>query len=196
MRSTLLEELSDIVALLRGADLRGLSVEKLQSRLTSVLQHYRISPVLYDHRQICYRARRCKNEKAWPNINDCLNPQNGSPEYGRASLPNQSVLYSSWNMHTALDEINAQAGDVVQVVGFNVVPGNQVLLQKVGDIERFQNSGRCLFDDPPGQNIMKQFQITDPETYRASLLIDSLLAELFSKSTARDHEYMITAHFG
>lgn len=123
---TSLDRIAELAAMLRGVELRGMPPEKLDELLRAIISNYVLTTIDYDHQQICYRARRCRSADGWPNINNCLNPPAGSEDFGRASLPREPVLYSSWNFTTALDEVGALVGDVVQIVGFNAVGGKTV----------------------------------------------------------------------
>jgi hypothetical protein len=112
--------LEDWAAQLRGADQRSVSNQKLEALLEAIHGCYLHFPTTYDYRQIFYRVRKCDSADGWLSLVDCLNPPLGSPNYGRASMPREPILYGSLNLWTALDEIDASEGDFVQVVGFHV----------------------------------------------------------------------------
>lgn len=190
-----LERLSELASILRGSDLRGISEARLDEILESVLQGYFFQVSTYDHRQLCYRARKCQNKAGFDNLADCLNPPRGSAEFGRASLPFELVIYSSWNIPTALDEISAMPGEFVQVTAFNAVPGVQTKMAKIGDLQRRANSGRTLFPDLPDDSKFQQWRASNPSTYQRALYIDCLLAEIFTSASTRHVEYRISAKF-
>jgi hypothetical protein len=137
---------------LLGANQRNVPFSSFKHYIQLVLESYQQFPVRYDHRQICFRARKCDESPVYGNVKQCLNPPGGARRFGRASRPNQEIIYSSWNIPTALDEIDAKEGDVVQVIGMNLRSSKSLLLHIIGDIERFNNSGRRLHEDIDTRN--------------------------------------------
>lgn len=188
-----LERIVEIASIFRGSELRGMSAEQIDELLNLIYPALIFNPVIYDHGHICYRARRCPVE-GWPNVRNCLNPPEGCADFGRASLPHEPVIYSSWNLPTALDEIGAMVGDTVQIVGINVVGGKSINHYAIGDFQRYQNSGRSLWDDPEGGSIYRRMQREQNAIYSKALYVDSLLAELFASKYAKQHELRVTAH--
>lgn len=189
-----LERLSELAALLRGADLRGMSQSKLDELLQLILAGYEIQVTRYNHRQLCFRARLCRNGKPYPTLHDMLNPPGEMSSFGRANTPGSPVVYSSWNIPTALDEIGAKSGDVVQVIGFNVVPGLELPMAIIGDLQRRYGSGRALFPDGAGETSLRKMLTKDPDAFVRCLYIDSLLSEIFSSVSDKHYQYRVSAN--
>jgi hypothetical protein len=187
--------LEDWAAQLRGADQRSVSNQKLEALLEAIHGCYLHFPTTYDYRQVFYRVRKCDSADGWPSLVDCLNPPLGSPNYGRASMPREPILYGSLNLWTALDEIDASEGDFVQVVGFNVVPGEKMVAGHIGDLTKCKNSGSTTLGNSPIAMFVREIARLTPIGFHRGAYVDGLLSELFSAQTSKHYDYRITAMF-
>lgn len=187
-----LDELVELAAKLRSPAIRGLSEDKARDLLAQFQADYQPQLVTYQENCIWYRAVKCSAE-GFPSLHRCIYLPGGSPNLSRANLKNRPVLYAAWNVTTAFDEIRALTGDFVQLIGFNVQPGRVAHCVNLGDIQRRQNSGRSLFDDPHGDSRIAYMLKHDPHRYQQCLYIDSVMAELFRRQVEIPSDHFLTA---
>lgn len=187
-----LDELVELAAQLRSPEIRGFAEDEARDLLARFQTAYQPQMVNYQENCIWFRAVKCSAE-GFQSLHRCIYLPSGSPNLGRANLKNRPVLYAAWNVNTALEEVRAETGDYVQLIGFNVQPGRLARCVNLGDIQRRQNSGRSLFDDPSGDIRINNMVKHNPQKYQLCLYIDTVLAELFRRQSDVPADHFLTA---
>lgn len=188
-----LDDLFAMAESIRGANLRARTVDSIREQLLALLSGYELNGIGRSSHQVWYRARRCEGGTEFSSLSDMIYPPSGSPDFGRAQLPGSSVLYASWNPFTALDEIGAQAGDMIQIIALRPIAGVDVPCHVVGEYQNFNNSGRSLLRSEKIEQYMSHLQSTDIKRFISSVFVDSVVAELFRYPVKRAFEYKFTA---
>lgn len=187
-----LEELDAIADKIRGGNSNSRSDESIEANWMELLGHFPVKGVSRSQAQIWYRARVCETSKGYSNLDEMIYPPNGSNSYGRASLPNQRILYGSWNRTTALREIGAQKGDFVQLIAYRVIPGVEFFCAVIGEIENFNNCGKSVLSDKLSSAFSKM-ALDFPSEFQQYLYVDSVCAEIFRRTVNRQFEYKTSA---
>lgn len=190
-----LNQLSKMAESLRGANLRSRSVDSIKVELSEFLRGYRLLGIGRSSHQMWYRARLCETSKGYSSLHEMIYPSSGSPDFGRAQLPGSSVLYASWNVPTALDEVGAQPGDHVQLISLRPIANIDVPCHVVGEYQRFFSSGRSWIYSEILANEVAQMQATNFNEFMRCVFIDSVISELFRYQVKRPFEYKITAAY-
>jgi hypothetical protein len=94
---------------------------------------------------------------------------------------------------TALDEIGAQAGDIVQLIALRPIAGVDVPCHVVGEYQSFYSSGRSLLRSGVIERHLGAELAKDADAFARSVFIDSVLAECFCHPAKRAFEYKLTA---
>jgi hypothetical protein len=190
-----IDALIDIVESLRGGHLRRRSLEEVHQKLQLLVRAYQAWGLGTSEHQVWYRARRCEDENGYSNLRDCLYPPKKIVGYGRANLPREPVLYSAWNINTALDEISAESDDFVQITFVRVRPGLQIPCVVIGDYAHVYNSGRSQYVEKIADAIRDEIKGMSPEDFKRTLFVDTFLAEEYSRPHGRPFEFKLTAAY-
>ncbi len=190
-----MQGLVEIMESLRGANLQARSEVHVRERLRELLKlaKYEGLGISRDENQIWYRARKCETPDGYSNLDQVLYPPPNSVDLGRANLRGASVLYASWNPTVAIEEIGAEAGDVVQLVALRVAPGFQLPCHIVGEYESVLNSGGSLVNSRKLEQAINEMHAANPLRVKEMQFVDSFFAEAFRKRVERPYEYRVTA---
>ena len=183
---------------LRGALLRARTIASIEEELREFRQCASaggIYSIRRNHENIWVRSRRCNDDSPFDNIIDLLYPPAGSPDFGRAQYPGSQIFYASWNLHTALEEIGAMADDLIQVVNLRVREPVELICRVVGELQFFHAAGRSQLRSGPAAEFLHQEMAADPLSFSASVLFNSVMAEIFRLPTKRPHDYKISAAY-
>ena len=188
-----LETLFKKAEALRGAVLKARTIESIDDQLKDFLQDHQIIGMARTHEQIWYRARNCQSRDRFDSIHELIYPPNGATDFGRAQYPRSRVLYASWNLPTALEEIGISTGDAVQVIILRLRKGVVLPCHVVGELQFFHYSGRTQFRAGPAEQVIRDMQFH--EGFLEKIFIDSVMSEFFRAYVKRFYEYKVTAAF-
>lgn len=192
-----MDALVEITESLRGVHLRRCSPKEVDEKLSTLIVDYQPMGVTRSEAQIWFRARPCPSRDGYDNLRRCIYPPDPAKVgYGRANLPGAPAMYSAWNEHTALDEISAESGQLVQIIYLRPKPGVQFLCHVIGDYAHVHNSGRSQINSEIIVNaVWGELDTLPPELQDKHRFVDTFLAEQFSRPHGRAFEFKLTAAF-
>jgi len=190
-----IEQLSKMAEALKKADVHSRSVESIQAEIFEFIRGYSAKAISRTSGQMWFRARLCDTAKGYSSLHQMIYPSSGSDSFGRAHIPGSSVLYASWNMPTALDEIHAKPGDYVQIINLRPVKGANIPCHIVGEYQKFHSAGSSLINSGTMINALAYEQANNPDEFFRSVFIDSVVSELFRFPVEESLEYKITAAY-
>lgn len=191
-----LQEIDHVVSAaetLRGADLQNRNVSWVREQLTLLAANYAGLGIGRSSEQVWHRARKCSEEGGFSNLQQMVYPPADKVGFGRANLPGVPVLYASWNVITALDEIGAEVGDHIQTIALRPVAGVDLPCHIVGEYQSINNSGGSLVNSRELEQHVNQLLQDNPLRHMTTFYVDSFLAEAFRRRVARPYDYKITA---
>lgn len=195
VQARLTEEMVSLVTHLRGSNLRTVPQLELEDKLKQLLSLYKAVGVTRSVGQTWFRARVANEQDGFANVSEMIYRPEGSSFYGRASMPNTPVLYASWNIMTALEEVRAQPGDLVQLISLRVRNGIEFPCDIVGELCSIYNSGGSLINSRSLEKTLRnQIDSLDYALY-PHVFIDAFLAEQFSRKADHHTEYKLTATY-
>ena len=155
---------------------------------------YEILSVGLGRANIFWRARVVDGAK-WPNVEDLNHPPPEVARQGRLNDAGSPCLYVSQNIQTALLEINAKEGQLVQVAGFRVLGEETLLLTVIGEWANVQKNGYMRFSGTdPDHTIMRRIN-QNPKAL-PMLYIDKFFASVLGNPDARDSGYIHSRALG
>jgi RES domain len=190
-----LEELQSIAESIRGTNLRARSHAEVEAQLNRLIGSHEAVGIARTVDQTWYRARPALNEHGFSNVSELIHPKDGSPNYGRASMPNQSVLYASWNLLTALEEVRAEPGQFVQLISLRVRSGIQFPCEILGECHSVFQSGGSLINSRILEHGIRQCMSQPNSRVHERVFVDAFLAEQFSRRAEHHSEYKVTATY-
>ena len=147
--------------------------------------------------QLAYRAQRNAPRTGFHKVQRLLYHPDGNPHYGRANAPGKKILYASWNPDTALEEVHARPGEVIQLVTLRSRVGAKVPAFVIGDYQKFYMSGRMTYVNSGMPDLLQQKLDANRSEFLCSVFIDSTMSKFFRAEVRDDlkYDYKITAAF-
>ena len=101
------------------------------------------------------------------------------------------MLYAAWNVVTALEEIGAAPGDLVQVIALRVRPAIDLPCGIVGEYQSIYNSGGSTINSRKVEQSISNFIFSAPEdVHKLQLYLDSFFAELLKREPKRPEDHL------
>lgn len=143
-----------------------------------------------DTRDLWIRARICEGVDKYDCLSQVLCNKLGNPGLGRCNLPGHNVLYLASNIKTAVIEVKATKGQLVQVTATRPLEGSLfagTLFGAYCDIEESNNLP--LF--PGIAEALRDYKRRNPRAFKQALFIDGIFSKLFRNNSRA--QYLLTA---
>lgn len=143
-----------------------------------------------------WRARATEGDP-WPSLKDMDYPPANKARVGRLNDAGSPCFYSAGRIETALLEIEAQEGQLIQLAGFKIAPDEIVQFILIGEYTYVHKTGyvRLTGVDPDG-TIKRIINSMSPEDAIATIYIDRFFANILSDPHARHSGYMLSRALG
>lgn len=165
--------------------------EDFQRAVAPLLSEYEILSVGVGRAATHWRARVIDSERF-----DLVDQMDYPPPHcitkpGRLNDVGEPYFYLASTAETAIAEVEAREGQLVQVAGFRIVPNGVLRLICLGEYQHVYKRGYTSFNgtDPDG-TIGKLVQNMPIEIREVRLCIDSFLAQVISDKEARSKGYL------
>ena len=140
---------------------------------------YDIVNVEFHYSNLLWRARKVESGKFYNYESELLAPPPNLIRAGRANEENKPMLYASLTSDTALSEINAEEGDVIQLISFKTNDSNRIRCAMFGEI---LNAHRGVTKISPEltstfKNIMSKMP---PKHIKSYVFMDALVSEVMT----------------
>jgi len=164
--------------------------------ISPLFDHYEIISIGLGRGNIFWRARVVE-DTAWPNVSDLDYPPADKARRGRLNDAGAPCFYVAKDIETALLEIEAKEGQLVQVAGFRILSEDILRLIVVGEYANVQKNGYMHFTGTdPGQTMQKLINQQDKKKGRTLLYIDKFLASVIADPHARESNYTFSRALG
>lgn len=162
--------------------------------IDSMFNIYEILSVGLGRGNIFWRARAV-DDTVWPKVSDLDYPRAEKARLGRLNDAGAPCFYVAKDIHTALNEIEASEGQLVQVAGFRVLTDEILRLIVVGEYANVQKKGYMDFSETdPDRTIQKMINQRDKAL--SLLYIDKFLASVIGDINARESNYIHSRALG
>ena len=143
-----------------------------------------------------WRARAIEHTP-WPNLKDMDYPPPDKARLNRLNDRGSPCFYVANRMETALLEIHAQEGALIQLAGFKIAAEEELRLIVVGEYASVHKTGYIKLTgvDPQG-TISKIINQMPPDDAAATIYIDRFFAAILSDPDAKDSSYMFSRALG
>ncbi len=191
------DELGDLIALAQKLKsyLSSDSVDLIRPTLKEFVSATKPVGITRSAHQIWNRARKVDVGDRYDSLKSVIHPPADKTGYGRANLPNIPALYAAWNMPTALDEIRANTGDIVQLIALRPVARVELPCFVVGEYQLLNASGRSLVGSDKLKAVLVEELDKNPSEFYKALFIDCVCTEFYRKVVSKDRpeDYKMTA---
>jgi hypothetical protein len=140
-----------------------------------------------------WRGRRCSSAEGWPNVLDLAYPP---PEIARADRLNDTgdpILYASTRALTVLDELHAEPGDYIHLIGIRIKQGAGVHFMSIGDFFHIFKAGFSrIAGSDWAEGVGRVLNDMGVENARRVIYIDAFLSEVLADPVASQTQYLQT----
>ncbi|NMG74104.1 RES family NAD+ phosphorylase [Aromatoleum diolicum] len=156
---------------------------------------YEILSVGLGRGNIFWRARAVESD-VWENVFDLDYPPAEKARRGRLNDVGVPCFYVAKDIQTALLEVEATEGQLIQIAGFRVLADEILRLIVVGEYANVQKNGYMHFSGTdPGRTIQKLLNQQDKNALPL-LYIDKFLANVIGDPAARESNYAFSIALG
>ncbi|MDH5834231.1 RES family NAD+ phosphorylase [Luteimonas kalidii] len=165
-------------------------------RIRPLLDFYDVLSVVFGRGETIFWRARATNEGRFANLEQLDYPPAQFARVGRLNDHGVPAFYAANSIHTALCEIEARDGQLVQVAGFRLVSGATLGLILVGEYANVQQSGyvHTLGTDPGGT--IKRLIREHGRGAHAQIYIDKFLSSVVNDPLARESNYTFSRALG
>jgi hypothetical protein len=165
----------------------------VHGKLSSLLVHYDVINWQLQYDWPIWRARKCKTAGGFDSINDLIYPP---PDLitraGRLNDPHEPMLYGVFNKNTALEEVGAQEGDYIHLIGFRIKKNAHIQCCVIGEIDRVHRAGRSMLSDELGAHLLRILQELPYKAAMSFVFVDAFLSSLLRDPSASDNDYLFS----
>ena len=162
----------------------------VRAKLTRFLEVYGIHNFILGQGSPIFRARRCRSEKGFASLNDLIYPPRDITTVGRLNSAGDPIMYGSLRKETALEEIDVQEGELIQLVVFRIKKDTSVRCCIVGEVDRVQKMGRSLLSEELGNNINNLLRKMPLNAGMSFIYADAFASSLLRDPDASANDYL------
>ncbi|AXW63459.1 hypothetical protein CJO94_12090 [Ralstonia solanacearum] len=161
-----------------------------------LLKEYEILSLELGRGSVFWRARLIENE-VYPNISDLDYPPAEHAGQGRLNDRGAPCFYIATRKETALAEVGATEGQLVQLAGFRIKNESPIRLAVIGEYANVQKNGYMHFAGRDPEMAIARILNAMPrqEAFR-KIYIDKFLASVLADPNASDNGYMFSRALG
>ncbi len=150
---------------------------------------YEVISIELNRGSVFWRAR-LTGQEPWPAVTQMGYPPAEHTKAGRLNDDRTPCLYAATREETALIEVGAKAGDLVQLVGFRARLETPIRIAVIGELLHVQKTGYLrLTGSDPSKSLNQLLNSQGVEKGRRLLYIDAFLSNLLADAEARDSGY-------
>lgn len=157
-----------------------------------LFNEYKILSLKFGRGSIFWRARPIENE-IYPNVDSVDYPPPESAKQGRLNDLQNPCFYIAARKETALAEVGASEGQLVQLAGFRILNEEPIMLAVIGEYANVQKSGYMHFvGRDPDMVIAKMLNASPRHEAFRSIYIDKFFASVLADPQASRNGYMFS----
>jgi hypothetical protein len=158
--------------------------------------YYELLSVELGRGSIFWRARPVE-EKIYPSVADLKYPPKNAARLNRLNEKGVSCFYAAKNIETALAEIDAQEGQIIQVAGYRILPNSGLRLALIGEYAHVQKAGYIsLSGTDPDRTISRLMNSKPIHEALRYLYIDKFFSNILTDENARNEGYLKSRTLG
>ena len=160
--------------------------------LTPLFDAYSVISIELTRGTVFWRARIAQDQP-WISIKEMGYPKKELVRRGRLNDERSPCFYAATRENTALAEIDAKAGDFVQIAGFRVKLETPIRIAVIGELHHIQKTGYLrLTGIDPELSLNRYINSLGKEHGESLLYIDAFLAHLLADVDAGQNDYMLS----
>lgn len=176
--------------------LRSTSEAEFCHAIDPLFEHYEILSLELGRGNIFWRARLIESEP-YSNLSEMDYPPAEFSRAGRLNDRGSPCFYISAAKETALAEIEAKEGQLIQLAGFRVLSEETIRLAVIGEYSNVQKNGYMHFaGQDPSMTISKIINVMPRQEALKKLYIDKFFAHVLADPSASNSGYLYSRALG
>lgn len=176
--------------------LASASGEEFRHVIEPLFNEYEVLSLQFGRGSIFWRARLIEGVP-YGNISELDYPHPEHVKQGRLNDHGCPAFYISARKETALAEVGAEEGWLVQIAGFRVLSESPIRLAVIGEYSNVQKSGYMHFAGrDPDMAIARILNSMSRQEALKRIYIDKFFASVLSDVNASDNNYMFSRALG
>ncbi|PHQ58021.1 MAG: hypothetical protein COA29_02240 [Porticoccus sp.] len=163
--------------------------------ITPLFETYNILSIGLGRGNIFWRARTIERSP-WPNVFDLDYPPPTIAKRGRLNDEGSPCFYISQGIETALQEIEAQEGQIIQVAGFRNLSDQMLRLIIIGEYSHVQKRGFMNLTGTDPNRAISRLINNKVKNPLSLLYIDRFLSNIIGDPDARKTKYIFSRALG
>lgn len=166
--------------------------DKLDELFRALLGFYNIANVDFNWTGNLVRVRRCEGNTGYPDLRDIYYPPPEKTVINRLNEQGQPFLYLSFEIDTALQEMEAKEGDLLQVGFYKVKDNSKLRVGLVGEVKSsFHAMGHCIGDDTRDglRQVLKGASEKDMMLAKSIVYLDAFFEQILRDKDAKQNDY-------
>lgn len=157
-----------------------------------LFKQYQILSIGFGRANIFWRAR-IVNETLFTNLSDMNYPPSHIARVGRLNDSGSPCLYVSARKETAIAEVGAKEGQIVQLAGFRVLGGKELRLALIGEYSNVQKNGYMHYAGGDPNGVLTKFLNSIPRSEALKkIYIDKFFANVLGDPNACATNYLMS----
>lgn len=163
-----------------------------QRVVAPLFNHYQILSADWGRGSIFWRARTI-HSKPFDNIADMSYPPSNIAKVGRLNDAGSPCFYVGARKETAITEVDAEEGQLVQLAGFRVLDAHPVRLALIGEYSNVQKTGYMHFGGTdPDMAISKYLNSMPRHEALRMIYIDKFFSHVLADPGASKNNYVMS----
>ncbi|MDV6328543.1 RES domain-containing protein [Idiomarina sp. Sol25] len=172
---------------------RSSCASEVTQGLEYALQFYDIINFNFIYDRAFLRARLTESGEPWKSTSEIYYPPGRSVKAGRVNDVGEPFLYMSLTLDTALSEINAKEGDIVQIGAYRTKESKKLRVGMIGEKFRVARGSGHFLQGKNAEPITKLINKLDSQSKllsRAYLYPDLFFDEILTDEDAAKSQYL------
>lgn len=154
-----------------------------------LFEEYEILSLEFGRGSIFWRARLI-DEEPYENISELIYPPPKCAKRGRLNDSGHPCFYVSARKETAISEIGAKEGQLVQIAGFRILSESPIRLMVIGEYSNVHKNGYMHFAGrDPDMTIARILNSLPRQEALKKIYIDKFFASVLADVNASDNDY-------
>lgn len=139
-----------------------------------------------------FRARTCESLNGYALKSEISYTPEEITKPGRLNDENRPFLYLSRTLNTALLEVDAKDGDIIQIGYFEEKVGSTIRLGLIGEFLRASRGGGCITPEVQQHisKILNKISQKDQSAANSYIFLDSLFDDIITDPNAKEKNYI------
>lgn len=162
----------------------------VEAQLRWLLKDYSLINYAIGYDRAIWRGRKCKSPTGYRSLSELYYPPIEHTNAGRLNNSGDPLLYVALNKFAVFEEIGAQEGDYIHLVGYRIKKDNPIRCCVVGEVLNVHRSGQAWASRELGSSLNSILNKMSPNEARSFVYIDAFFSSILREKNAASNDYL------